>query len=116
MKKFLAALNGLYQGFKSDFSLKFHLVAALIVLYASWFYQLSNIEWIIVLFCIASVISAELFNTSIEQLCDFVEPNQNEKIGLIKDIAAGAVLVITIAVVVVGLIIFIPKFSTSLCC
>jgi len=45
-----------------------------------------------------------------EQLCDYIQPNQDERIGLIKDISAGAVLISAIMVVVAGVIIFLPHF------
>ncbi|MCB0402452.1 MAG: diacylglycerol kinase family protein, partial [Flavobacteriales bacterium] len=82
---------------------------ALLVVLAGWLFRVSDTEWMILLLCIATVIAAELFNTAIENLCDMVEPNYNKKIGFIKDAAAGAVLIVTIAAVIIGLIIFIPK-------
>jgi len=53
--------------------------------------------------------SAEIFNSAIEKLVDIVHPEQNKKAGLIKDMAAGAVLVLAFAAAVIGFIIFIPK-------
>ncbi len=111
MKKFIVALNGIYQAFKSEFSLKFQLVVAIIVVFAGVYFNLCKVERILITLCIAGVLSAELFNTAIEKLCDKVEPNYDEKIGLIKDVAAGAVLVTSIASAIIGAIIFLPKLS-----
>lgn len=53
---------------------------------------------------------AEGFNTAIEKLADRVTREQDPLIGAAKDVAAGAVLLMAVASVVVGLIIFLPKF------
>ena len=52
----------------------------------------------------------EGINTAVEKLADFVHPKHNEKIGFIKDISAGAVFIAAISAVIVGLLIYIPKF------
>ena len=51
----------------------------------------------------------ELMNTAIENFVDFVEPKYNEKVGKVKDIAAGAVLINALFSIIIGLIIFLPK-------
>jgi diacylglycerol kinase (ATP) len=55
--------------------------------------------------------SVEGLNTAIEKVADFIHPNYDERIGFIKDIAAGAVLFAAITAVIIGLIIYIPKIS-----
>ena len=89
--------------------MKFHAVAAVCVVVAGFGLQISPKEWAAVLLCCGLVISAEMVNTAIEKLCDVVEPNLNEKIRAIKDMAAGAVLVCAIAATCVGVIVFLPK-------
>ena len=59
---------------------------------------------------IGLVMSIEGINTAIEYLADFVHPQHNEKIGLIKDVAAGAVFIASIVAVVIAGIIYLPKF------
>lgn len=59
-----------------------------------------------------SVLVAELFNTSIEKMADFVEPNFNKEIGIIKDIAAGGVLAAAILSLIVGFIIYLPYLKS----
>ena len=56
-----------------------------------------------------SVLSAELFNTAIELICDFMEPNINPKIKLIKDLSAAGVLIVAIGSALIGGVIFFPK-------
>jgi diacylglycerol kinase (ATP) len=64
---------------------------------------------IAVVFSIAFVWIAEMLNTAIEKSMDFISTQKHPQIKLIKDISAGAVLIATIAAVIVGCIIFIPK-------
>ena len=70
------------------------------------YFKTTTIESAIILMLCFSVLALELINTAIEKLSDFVEPNFNPKIGIIKDIAAGAVLMAAILSVVVGFIIY----------
>jgi diacylglycerol kinase len=74
-----------------------------------WIITLSTLEWMIVLFCIGWVISAESFNTAIEYVVDFISPDYHIKAGQIKDLSAGGVLIISITSSIIGIIIFLPK-------
>jgi diacylglycerol kinase len=70
------------------------------------YFKKTTIESALILMLCFSVLALELINTAIEKMADFVEPNFNPKIGIIKDIAAGAVLMAAILSVVVGFIIY----------
>lgn len=109
MKRFVDAFNGIFHAIKSQKNMKIHIAATIVVISCGFFFNVTLIEWCILIIAIALVIAAEIFNTAIEWFCDFVEPNHNKKIGLIKDAAAGAVLVLSIAAFAVGLLIFLPK-------
>jgi diacylglycerol kinase len=80
----------------------------ILVLSLGFYFQISKIEWIILLICSMAVLSLEGVNTSIERLCDEVEPRFNLKIKIIKDAAAGAVLISSIISAVIGILIFFP--------
>ncbi len=54
------------------------------------------------------VVSMELINTAIEEIVDFVSPGRHEKAGKIKDLAAAAVLIVSIVAFIIAIIIFIP--------
>jgi diacylglycerol kinase (ATP) len=58
---------------------------------------------------IGIVMSIEGLNTAIEEIADFIHPEQHNKIGFIKDIAAGAVFIASVSAIIAGLIIYIPK-------
>ena len=72
--------------------------------------HISTIEWMFQLLAIGMVLVAESLNTGIEKLSDFVHPDYHERIGFIKDISAGAATFAAIIAVIIGLIIYLPKF------
>ena len=88
-------------------NLRVHLCA---VCFVSWFalkfYELSRAEWAALLLTFAAVLSAEAVNTSIERLCDRVSNERSELIRRSKDCAAGAVLILAIFAVVIGIVLF----------
>jgi len=113
MKKFIRgfgyALNGIWQAAATQLNFRVHLVAALMAVYAGYALHISTNEWLWIILCIAMVLVAELFNTALEFLTDLVSPEYNKKAGLVKDMAAGAVLITAICALAIGLIIFVPK-------
>lgn len=67
-------------------------------------------EWLFQTFAIGLVLSIEGLNTAIEKVADFIHPDYHEKIGFIKDIAAGSVFFAAITAIIIGLIIYLPHF------
>lgn len=110
IKSFKYALNGIGLMFKNNPNFLIQLSIAIIALLFSIIFNISKIEWIAVLILIALVLSAEIFNSSIENLSDFVSTEKHDKIKHTKDLAAAAVLILSIFSAIIGLIIFIPKF------
>lgn len=82
-----------------------------IVIAAGFYFEISLMEWGLITFAVGIVLVSELMNTAVEYLVDLIEPEINEKAGLIKDIAAGAVLLAAGTALVIGLIVFIPKIG-----
>jgi len=74
------------------------------------FFRISAFEWVFQSVAICTVFTAELFNTSIERIVNFVSPGFHKQAGEIKDVAAGSVLVASIFAVITGVIIYLPKF------
>lgn len=91
-----------------------HAVVMVLVILAGWFFSLSSTEWCLVILCIAGVFMAEGFNTAIETLADKVSEEFHPLIGKCKDVAAGAVLLMVMGAVAVGLIVFLPKFIAAI--
>ena len=106
LKSFGCAIKGFFGAVCSEGHLRFHLVAAVYVLVFSLFYHFSAVQTAVLVILIALVIAAELFNTAIENVCDAITKEQNEYIKRAKDISAGAVLVLSVAAVIVAVIFF----------
>lgn len=109
INSFKYAFQGIASSFKTERNMKIHVFIMILVVIAAIWFRLSFMEWIACIIMISLVICAELFNTAIETVVDMIMPEKNEKAKLAKDIAAGAVLVLALGSVAVGLIIFIPK-------
>ncbi len=106
---YINALNGIVYALRSQKNFKIQLSFAVIAILLSAFLGISITEWLSIIFCIFLVLAAECFNTALEVFCDFIHPQQNEKIKIIKDVSAGAVLILAIGALIVGSIIFLPK-------
>lgn len=109
LQSFIHAFNGLKLLFKEEHNAKIHLAAALLAVTFGFVLNVSATEWLVILLCIALVVSLELINSAIENLCDFVSPKKDVRIKNIKDLAAGAVLWSAILAFIIGVIIFVPK-------
>ena len=71
-------------------------------------FKITTTEWLFVVLAIGIVLTAELLNTAIEMIVDFIAPDFHRKAGKIKDIAAGAVLMAALTSAIIGAIIFTP--------
>ena len=109
MFSFLNAFAGFRVLFREEHNVRIHCCAAILVVAAGFLFGISAGEWIAVIFAIGLVFAAEAINTSIEHLSDTVQPEWDERIRDVKDLAAGGVLFAALAALVVGLIIFVPK-------
>lgn len=109
IKSFAYAFAGLRLVFRQEHNAWIHATAAICVVVAGFVFRISSLEWIAVVICIAMVISAEIINSSLERMADFVSTERNNKIKEIKDLGAAAVLVCAIAAAIVGIVIFLPK-------
>ncbi len=105
---FLYAVKGLVYAFRTQPNFRFEMMCASAVLAAGYYFGISRMEWIACILCIVVVLLAELVNTSLETLTDFVSPEYHVLAGRAKDLAAAAVFVSALLAAVVGLIIFVP--------
>ncbi|GGW22553.1 diacylglycerol kinase [Arenibacter certesii] len=94
---------------KTEASIKVQVFICLVMTVAGFYFEITNTEWCLQIMSIALVLGMEGMNTAIEKVADFVQPNFDPKIGLIKDISAGAVMLVSIAACIIGIIIYGPK-------
>lgn len=105
-KSFVNALRGVFLMAKTERNFRIELIAFVINLFLIFYLQLSAPDTVLILLVCFSVLGAEIFNTAIEKLCDMVQPDFDKRIGFIKDIAAGAVLLMSIAAAITGIIVY----------
>jgi diacylglycerol kinase (ATP) len=104
------ALKGAIYLLKTEASIKVQFVIAIIITLLGFYFNISKTEWIAQILAIGMVMSIEGINTAIEEVADFIHPENHKKIGLIKDISAGAVFIASFFSISIGLIIYIPRF------
>ncbi len=103
------AVNGIKYVFTTQRNLKIQVIISIIVILVACFFKITFTEWAILATIIFMVFFAELVNTVVETIVDMITTEYNEKAKIAKDISAGAVTIISIASVIIGLLIFLPK-------
>lgn len=109
IRSFGYAVEGILTGIQEQ-NLRFHLLSMVVVIVAGIFTRLALMEWVILIVLFALMIGGELINTAIERVVDLASPDIHPLAKQAKDIAAGAVLVFACASVIIGLLIFLPKW------
>lgn len=107
---FRDAFRGVGFMLREEPHMRFHLVAAAGVIAAAAAFGLSAFEWAAVVFAITLVLLAETLNTAVEAVLDLVQPEEHRLVGLVKDLAAGAVLVAATGATVIAGLVFVPEF------
>jgi len=105
------AFKGAWLLLTSEDSIKAQVFMAVIVTVMGFFFDISNIEWMLQFLAIGMVLVAEALNTAVEKIADFVHPDFHIKIGFIKDIAAGAPTFAGIISLILAGFIYIPKIN-----
>jgi diacylglycerol kinase (ATP) len=109
-RSFKYAGRGIWLTLTSQHNAWIHTVGTVAVVIAGYVLGISKIEWCMVVIACAAVWTAEALNTAIEYLADATTKEFNPSIGKSKDIAAGAVLIASIAAVIIGVLVFGPYF------
>jgi diacylglycerol kinase len=102
------AIEGIVTLIKTQPNAQLHCLALVIVVTAGWLTGVTNSEWLAIVVVIGMVLSFEALNSALEVLCDKVEPNDDPQIKVVKDIAAGGVLLASITAAIVGGLVFFP--------
>lgn len=108
------AFKGLFWMLKNERNFQLEIIGFLINIILILYLKLNSLDSIIILLICGFVLVAEIINTGIEKLCDFVEPNFNKKIEIIKDISASGVLLSVIFAIVIGAVIYCPYLENTL--
>ena len=112
LRSFRHAFNGIRLAISGEHNMRIHLVAMILVVAAGFILGISSHDWIAIVFAIGFVFAAELFNSAIESLADFISQGHHVDIGKIKDIAAAAVLISAFTAFAIGILVFWPHVKT----
>lgn len=110
IKSLKYALKGAWLLITTEHSIMVQFSIGVLVSILGFFMHISPSEWMFQSLAIGLVLVAESLNTGIEKLSDFVHPDFHKKIGFIKDISAGAATFAAFIAIIIGLIIYLPKF------
>ncbi|HRZ95898.1 MAG TPA: diacylglycerol kinase family protein [Candidatus Moranbacteria bacterium] len=110
-KSFAHAARGLTYVVKHEKNFQTELVAALLVILAILWFEVTRAEMVVLLLVIAGVLVMELFNTVVERVVDILKPRVHPYARLIKDLMAASVLVASILALLVGILIFFPYIA-----
>ena len=114
LRSFGYAFEGVSSLFRYENNARFHLLAAIGVLFAGIGFDIESKEWALIALAIGGVWAAEAFNTALEKLCDLVSLGVHPQIKAIKDLAAAGVLIMAGVAVVIGVLIFGEKIMRLL--
>jgi len=104
------AMKGAYKLIMTEHSVMVQFSLAILLVIAGFYFHISREEWMMQTLAFGLVLGVESLNTAVEKIADFIHPEFHDRIGFIKDIAAGAVMFSAAAAIVVGLLIYVPKF------
>ena len=109
LKSFKNAFSGVRALLKSEHNARIHLIILILVIVTGIMLSISSIEWIVILVVTGLVFVSECFNTAVEYLSNVVSPGYDDKIKMVKDIAAAGVLIAAVISVIIGIVVFLPK-------
>jgi diacylglycerol kinase len=109
------AARGIHYTLKTQVNIWIQLTVTVIVLALAYWLNFNPEQYLILVLTIGFVVVSELFNTALEALTDLLSPERQTQAGVVKDVAAGAVLVAAASAAIVGVVLFLPplllKFS-----
>lgn len=106
-KSFGFALQGFRFALRTERNIKVMLGAGVVAILFGFLFRLNELEWGLVILSCGAVLFAELINTAIETIVDLVSPEYHDLAGKAKDISAAAVYVLSIAVGILGVVIYL---------
>ena len=110
LKSVSFAVKGAIKLITTEHSVMVQFSIGILMTIAGFYFNISRTEWLFQTLAIGFVMSIEGLNTAVEKIADFIHPNYHERIGFIKDIAAGAVFFAALTAIAIGTIIYLPKF------
>ena len=113
-KGIIIAIKGMFYLLKNEDSIKVQSIVCIFFVLLGCYFEINKTEWIIHILLIGFILTTEGLNTVAEKICDLINPEYDERIKIIKDIAAGAVSFAVISSLIILFIIYLPYFSMML--
>lgn len=110
LKSFKHALNGLTWSAQNQKNFSIHISISILVFLLAYILQVSRTDFIILIFAVVLGLTAEMMNTSIEEMTNLITIKWSKQAKIAKDVAAAMMLVVSLGTAVIGLIVFIPYF------
>jgi diacylglycerol kinase (ATP) len=106
LKSFKYAFSGILHSLYHEANFRIQILITLIAVIGGIYFQISSTEWSVLIIAFSSLLSAEVLNTSIENFIDYLIPKKSEVVRIVKDLAAGFVLINAVACLLILFIIF----------
>lgn len=111
LKSMTFALKGAVKLITTEQSIMVQTSIGVLITIAGFYFNISKEEWMFQILALGLVLGVEGLNTAVEKVADFIHPEYHERIGFIKDIAAGAVFFSAMTAIAIACIIYIPKIE-----
>jgi diacylglycerol kinase len=105
------AVDGIGRAIKQERNFRIQLVMYVLVLTIGWLLNISYIGLALIILTAVLILALELINTALETLSNVVSPEYSQELRYVKDVAAGAVMIMSLAAIVIGLLLFIPALQ-----
>lgn len=109
LKSMVFAFKGAVKLITTEHSVMVQFSLAILMIIAGLYFDITKTEWMFQIFAFGLVLSIEGLNTAVEKIADFIHPDYHERIGFIKDIAAGAVFFAAMTAIAIGFFIYLPR-------
>ncbi|MBF8456119.1 diacylglycerol kinase family protein [Kaistella sp. G5-32] len=105
-KSFLNSIHGVFWMLKSERNFQLEIIGLILNLFLIVFLKLNATDTALILIVSFAVLSLEILNTAAEKICDIVQPEFDERVKIIKDISAAAVVLMSFAAICVGILVY----------
>ncbi len=105
---FKNAFAGLWWAVSTQPNFRVHVALSILALFLAWYFEITSIEWVVIIFTIVLGLSAELINTALESMTDLITKEWRQEAKIAKDVAAAMMLTVAVGAVFVALFIFLP--------
>lgn len=106
------AVSGIITSLKTEKNMKVHYIIAILIIISSLFFDFTRIEFLLLLFSISLVVITEMINTALERVVDLITEDFHPLARIVKDVAAGAVLIAAINSIIVGYLLFFDRLNS----